>query len=482
MSTLRALLLLLALLAPMARAQDDEPPKERDPAAIAATPVGKQLTWVLSCINARAASDAEGRFTPRFLEQFTMTEVKELLSSLRDRAFKGSEVSLIEHEANPRPDALSCVIGNEDAERYLSLLLAVNEDTGKIAGMTFTASLSARDAADGGWNDLAGDMGQLQTGVWFGAYQINFEAPGTKDADVRIREVYEFGNRRRLNVSTASRIYLLNIAASKIADGSFQPSTPLSPTTSTLAQTLPLIAKGDLDAADLLAQTLTRQTIEDALSQLQEEPDLSLPYLTFAEWTRLKSPDHQAALANYLLDNGTLRRSMLAPGGEVAQLVAAINIKAPTPWTTPVEIQKVGWFATNKEAAYAVARLALLEQDPKVMASGLSTSWRQPQAAPTPAPNAAPATTTPRLTLDLDPKIWIDHLLIRGSEPGCQTLLLLLKRHDNHYFTQVVTWNNTAGPLDEPRLYELAQKGIEILAADQPPAPKPALPPAVKPE
>ena len=61
------------------------------------------------------------------------------------------------------------------------------------------------------------------------------------------------------------------------------------------------------------------------------------------------------------------------------------------------------------------------------------------------------------------------------------TIRLLLKRHDNRFFTQVVTWNNSQGPLDEPRLYDLAQKGIDILAADEPPAAPKAEPADVKP-
>ncbi len=458
----------IALLVASAHALPPMPDPESP--VIPDTPAGKQLAWILKSINARSAPDAAGRFNSRFLEQFSIAEVQDLLSSLRDRSFKGEQVVMLQHEAEPRRDAISCVIGNEDVERYLSLVLSVNEETGLISVMTFTASFSARQTNDGGWNDLAGDMGKLSNGVWFGAYEALFDKPGTPEADVRIRSIYEFGNRKALHLGSASRIYLLDAVASRLASKSLVASSPVGATT--LSSIIPSVAKGQPAACDELLNHLTRDEVERVVGSLQENPAPSIPYLSMIEVAALKAPRNKELLAQYAAGDVITRRDLV--DSTLAKEIVKPDV--PSRWSLPTEFQRVGWFATNKEAAYAVARLALFERDPNVIASWLSELWRQRQDEPVPLPlpieQLGKPAPQPRLALDFKPTLWRNHLLISGSEPGVMSMLLLLTSTDGRSFVMVLAWNNIEGPLDEPRLYEMAQKGLTILET-QFDAPKP---------
>jgi hypothetical protein len=453
-----------------------QPPAEPEaPRTDFTTPVGKQLVWVLKCINDRAASDLDNRFTPRFLEQFTIAEVKDLLATLRDKAFKESEVSLISHEAQPRPDALSCIIGNDDAERYLSLILSVNEETGRIAGMTFSVGMSNRDKAEdrsGPGGNIDGRLGRVPRGLWFGAYEINIEHGGEAKADVRIRNVYEFGSEKRLNLATACRVYVLGTAGARVVQGTLT-SQAVSlfdaggwPAGTPVMKLVGPAASGDVAASDALLLTFGRDIVEQYLKAMQDGADSSLPFLTFKEWGIIKSPDHAELMKEFAAAPSPKRREMLLPEGSIGNLVGANMIKAPSPWTEPAEIETIGWFSTNREAGYAIAKLAMFEADPAVKAAGLDRLWRQEQRGAQGKP--APA------LLELDPKVWTDTMILGGSEPGVRSLLSLLRRADGRLFSLVICWNDGQAALDEAKLRELASKGLDILAREGRPPEAPA--------
>ena len=436
-----------------------QPVPPSDPAK---TPVARQLEWVLRCINDRAVSDESSRFSPRFLEQHALPEVVDRLRNLRDRVFDGAPVSVVRDEQEPRADAVSCIIGNEDVERYLALILAVDEATGRISMLLLVAvSGSGRGSTPSGWNDLAGDFGRRNDGVWFGAYEVAMDQPGTPRADVRIRDIYEFGNQKSLAITTASRVYLLLATADAAIAGAL-------PAVDQLPSLVASVAKGSPGACDTLLAALTRPAVETCLSDLQESPSPSLPFLSHAEAALLKSPTQGHVLQRFQRVDRAERTAMLAPGGLVSLHRVAFS---PERQNRPVAVQSVGWFATRKEAAYAMARLALLERDPRVIAANLPAAWRQPQAPPVPLPVPPDALAEPIPPLQLDPAAWKDHVLLAGSEPGVHTLLMHLTSHDDRTFALVMTWNDVDRHLDEPRLHELARRGVAILEQDFEPAP-----------
>jgi hypothetical protein len=433
------------------------------PSDLAQTPVARQLDWVLRCINDRAVPEPQQRFSPRFLEQHELTEVVDRLRNLRDRVFDGTPVSVVRDEQEPRADAISCIIGNEEAERYLSLILAVDEASGRISVLLLvTASGGERNPTPSGWNDLAGDFGRRNDGVWFGAYEVAMDQPGTPRADVRIRDIYEFGNPKSLAITTASRVYLLLTIADAAVSGRL-------PSIEHLPALVAEVAKGSAPASDTLLAALTRPAVQACLSDLQERPAPNLPFLSRAEAALLKSPIQGDVLQRFMRVDEAERTAMLAPGGLVSLHRAAFPDRLQT---RPVEVQRVGWFATRKEAAYAMARLALLERDAKVIGAGLPAAWRQPQPPPRPLPRPADAPPAkPVEPLALDPAVWKDHVLLAGSEPGVYTLLMHLTSHDDRTFALVMTWNHVDAPLEEPRLHELARRGVTILARDLEPSP-----------
>ncbi len=428
------------------------------PSDLAQTPVARQLDWVLRCINDRATPDAEQRFSPRFLEQHPLPEVVDRLRHLRDRVFEGAAIGVVNHETEPRADAISCVIGNEKAERYLSLLLAIDEASGRISVLSLTATFGATDRPTAsGWNDLAGSMGRRNDGVWFGAYEVLMQEPGTPQADVRIRDIFEFGNARPLAITSVSRVYLLLALADAAIAGK-------APAVDQLPSLVADVAKGSPSSSDALLFGLTRPVVEASLGSLQEQPLLNIPFLSRDEAALLKSPTQGDVLQRFVRVDRAERSAMVAPGGLVSLHRAAFPGRRQA---RPAAVQAVGWFATRKEAGYAMARLALLERDPKVIAAGLPEAWRQPQPPPValPVPPDAPP-GEPISPLELDPATWKDHVLLAGSEPGVYTLLMHLTSRDDRTFALVMTWNDVDGPLEEPRLHELARRGVAILARD----------------
>jgi hypothetical protein len=453
-----ALALTLATLGGgLAWAQPDPPP---DPVQ---TPVGRQLDWVLRCINDRAVPDASSRFSPRFLEQHALPEVVDRLRNLRDRVFDGAPVSVVRDEQEPRDDAVSCIIGNEQAERYLSLILAVDEATGRISMLSIVATFGGGGRpANSGWNDLAGDFGRRNDGVWFGAYEVAMDRPGTPRADVRIRDIYEFGNRGPLAITTASRVYLLLATADAAIAGEL-------PAVDQLPSLVAAVAQGSPGACDTLLAALTRPAVERCLSDLQEDPAPNLPFLSRAEAALLKSPTQGHVLQRFQRVDRAERTAMLAPGGLVSLHRFAF---VPERQNRPVAVQTVGWFATRKEAAYAMARLALLERNPRVVAANLPAAWRQPQAPPVALPVPPDVVAgEPIPPLQLDPATWKDHVLLAGSEPGVSTLLMHLTSRDDRTFALVMTWNDVDRHLEEPRLHELARRGVAVLERGLEPSP-----------
>ena len=428
------------------------------------TPVAMQRAWILQCINDRAVPDAANRFTPRFLELRSLPDVVDQLRHLRDRVFDGAPVTLIRDEQEPRADALSCIIGNDDTQRYFALILAVDESSGRISLLSIVPTGGGGQPSNSGWNDLAGDFGRRNDGVWFGAYEVLMDQPGTPRADVRIRDIYEFGNPKPLAITSASRVYLLLALADAIIA-----RTP--PALDHLPSLVASVTRGSADASDTLLLALTRPAVETCLSDLQERPGPSLPFLSRAEVALLKSPTQDHVLQRFLRVDRAERTAMLAPGGLVSLHRAAFP---PRRQAKPTAVQSVGWFATRKEAAYAMARLALLERHPAVIAAGLPVAWRQPQPPPASPPRPADAPPAPTIEpLDFDPAQWKDHVLLAGSEPGIYTLLLHLTSHDDRTFALVMTWNHVDLPLEEPRLHELARRGITILARELAPRESP---------
>lgn len=441
-----------------------QPPDVGPPSTeqIMRSPVGKQLQWVLKCINERAAPDAPGNFTERFLEQFKIEDVQKRLSTLRDEAFKGEEVSLVRHEAEPRPDAMSAIIGNEDAERYLSVILSVNEESGKIAGMLFAVAGGPGGEGEARWDNLDGDLGRVQGGLWFGAYEVLVQRPGTKQADASVDPVYEFGWRKWLNLSHVSRAWVIGANAALLADGKVHLDDKVKFRTGeepSLRETLAKSAASDAEATDALIKFVGRADVEAYLRECSEKPHLSIPFLTQRENTLLKAPPNDALLKDYAAGDEDDRLDILSEKGRLA--AALEDTAGIAAWQQPREIQRVGWFASNREAGYALARLHALAGQPGM--EEFAGAWR--------APN-------PRITVDgveqeavvFDPKVWPKTAFLGGSEPGAMSLAWLLTRDDGKVYAMVMAWNNVDGPLEENKFYELAKKGLAILEKEGRPA------------
>jgi hypothetical protein len=456
-----------------------------DPYVIPKTPVGKQLSWVLRSINARKVEETEDRFSKRFLEIFKLSDVVTLLEGLRDRAFDGHEILMVQPDANARQDALTCTIGNEQVEKYLTLFLTVDENTGQIAGLSFSMGLrAAPDDIDNDdqvvmWDDLTGVAGDMERDVWFGLYRVNFSGAKT---DLRIKEIYEFGHRRTLNIGTFSRVYSLITFAEDLkqagegARGEMMgKAVPGDNINITMRDVVGGALAGSRAATDYVTVAVKRERVDETLRSLQDRAGLSLPYLTFARWEELHTdPDELAAYA------AVEERPAHPDAPRVNTLPPAWKAEPEKfGWEVPMHIDRVGWFATPREAAYALAKLAdLCREVPEMRAvwSGVPqadlrdrTGGKAGEKADDEPAEGTGAEPFTGLTLVSEPPRFAPEkfksvlTLTASGVPGVCAIGYVMEHANGSTYVMVMAWNNAEGTLDEPRMHVVMGRGLTIL-------------------
>lgn len=437
------------------------------------------MSWVLRSINNRKVEETQDRFSKRFLEMFKLSDVTVLLEGLRDKVFDGGAVMMVQPDANARRDAITCVIGNDEAERYLSLFLTVDETTGQIAGLSFATGVGNDRGGENDSTDLfdgvGGSAGDIPRDVWFGLYRIGFS---TEKSDLRIKEIYEFGHKRKLNIGTFSRIYPLLTASHAIvqAAGSNQDeqnstniatsprnqllaSHTLATVTSagaklTLENTFVLALSGDQLAVDAITARFTRSAIEDTLRQFQDGADVSLPWLTFAAWRTLCGDAEKSAAYGESKQREPL--GDLKEGDELSP-----QLREPLGWEEPRNIERVGWFANAREAAYALAQLAEYSRKApeikhmwdRAMQPELRERAKETELLP-------PVQQAPLFASDT----YISARALAGpGVPGVCAIGYILEHKNGSTYVMVMAWNDSKNPLEEPRMYTVAKKGVAIL-------------------
>lgn len=456
MKSLARLACLLALLLSTlhAAAQDEGPSVELPDSA-----PGRHMAWVLKVINGQDLGDPREHFSDHFLEMTGDAKVREMITSLRDKWWQGGDARPIRVDT-ANDSSIAVILNSEKVDHPLSAFLALDDKTGKIAGLTFTPAFgfgAGRQGNAADWDDMKGDMGKLNGGVSFGCYEIAQDP--TKPGATRLAPIHEFGEDTPRDIAGGVRLLVLTAVADAADAGTIRwdgmvpirekyKSAPpgrlaeaaVDAEFSAADLALRMMRESDNTATDHLIGLLGRDGAEKALTALARDKR-NIPLLTTREFYSLKLAEDQETLREYAGCDETDRRDML--DNDVSLMKPALMQAAD--WKNPREIDKVGWYASARELCHAWEVLHALE----------GKEHAEPLAA---AMNAG-------VGLTLDQQTWPLVRFAGGAEPGAQTLTMLMKRSDDRWFTIAAVWNNADKPLEQERLVDLLKSGVKILEA-----------------
>jgi len=465
--------LFFLILPTSVRAQpEDRPDPEREPAAEAAiipgTRAGNQLMWVLKVVNGQDLGDLSDHFTDRFVTT-KGDETRELLQGLRQEVFQGGKV-VINKILDSREEDISAEITAKDSWRYLHVFVMIDEKTGKIAALRF-APAGGVGRNVGNWKQFEGALGRMPAGVSFGAYELVARDPEDPASPLFMRVVSEIEADRRLNIGPTAYLYTLGALAEEVAKGTttWETKVTLKDDWKSLPPgdlrdqqgefTLAELARHVMDesdntAADHLLHTVGRDKVEAYMATLNLAHERSQPFLTSREEFALKLSNDKDLLARYAIAEPPARLAMLPD----------LQKRTPDPvaleaWNDPIEVERIGWFASASECCRVMFDLHRLTQK-----DGME-----------PLEKALRANRGLKISKDTWPRAWYKG----GSEPGVLNMTWFMERDDGRLFVMSVGWNNTKTVLQEARLLDMAVAGFRLLAeegrpkAPAPPAPKP---------
>ncbi|MGD9789800.1 MAG: serine hydrolase [Phycisphaerales bacterium] len=467
------------------------------------TPVGRQLEWVMGLLNGSHAlpiANAEEHFHEVFLKQVPPAKLSKALADIRESAFGGSKIDLIQVLQDGEGDfALTGLVrGGKESTRVLSVFIAIHEDDKRIVGLRFDrAGYDFGNVGD--WDAYRGTMGKRPGLLSFGAYELIEEVPGwprntgarnenePKDAETdaeksakplptfRLKPIHQIYDDKRLAVGSAFKLWVLGAIAEDVIagkrtwdetmaiDDAFK-SLPSGTMQNEAAGSehplehfaMKMISISDNTATDHLIHRVGRGRCAAYFSRFSDDPTRTLPFLSTMEMFKLKlaplpeSPDDdpEAFLApRYIGASEAEQAAMLAGPMDNSETTGAVTSADPIKsqimgWTTPRFVDSLEWFASARELAKTLADLHRLELDDRN------------------EPMRRVLRKNPGLMLDKG--TWKEIAYKGGSEPGVLSMNFLLTRKDDRLFVVTATWNSLEQPLDEERLFALVKRGIEL--------------------
>lgn len=472
--------------------QDRRPPADLEPERHEPTtrPVeipdsepGNQLRWVLEVINGGAPGEVASHFAPRYLQIFSVAEITEVLTTLREKSFGGARVELTRVEEEDLNDlALSGSLHGEETRQFLTVFLSLDEKTKQIAGLVFNpAAVAPVGEGSEGPDDLQAEVGGS---ILFGAYEImprkvkpgEAVAPATPPARGSrgvLSPIYEFGRSDGGAVAGLVRLWVLDALGAQVAhkrlswDGAIEirdeyKCIPGGETSSLDAgATLPvrelverMCAKDDTTAIEHLFRTVTREEVEGVLRRdTPETHDVRVPVLSVREMFALKLADREVLITDYLTDPLEKRRERLAVGGDIRSLEP--DWAGLERWTQPRLVDRIGFFAIPESLAATLADLRSLRDEPgcEHLLDGMAAG----------------------VPIELNRARWPTGYGAWAGEPGVAAAALMVERDDGRWFAVVAIWNNEKETLEHERLNNLMRQGLKLCdAVGKQEAPSPA--------
>jgi hypothetical protein len=382
---------------------------------VPSTPVGKQLTWLLSIASLLPlrAKEIGAHFDSAFLSQISPDVLNEALESLGP---PGSKVSLLKLEDVETSSLVALLAIGSD--RY-SVQLSVDH-TGLIDGLLFKPITSAVKT----WSQIDSELAKIAPGVSFLAarlsptgtcvsvHSIQAATPRPLGSMFKLFVLGALANAVKAHKITWSEVLTVTAAIKVGGSGTLQ-DEPDGTKISVEQTAIKMISLSDNTAADMLLKLVGRTAVEQQVKRWSSHPSLDIPFLTVSEMFALKYHDFPAFADRYLALKPAMRAAFLATS------VDSIPESAEASASSPRDINAIEWFASADDVCRALSGLSSLQGE-----AGLSPI------------NTVLSTNNGGIGLDAStwPRVWFKG----GSEPGVLTLGYLARDSAGKSFAVIV--------------------------------------------
>lgn len=413
------------------------------------TPAGAALEWFLNSVNAEAlptVEDIEARFTPEFLAQVPAAQLVNTTKGLRTQL--GSlEVREVREESAHR---LMATVHSSKADAPFAVHVGTEEEPPHRMSALFIRPLPRPAPAGDTWLKIDEDLVALGERVSFAAMRVN--------GDAGFVPVHMLHEDESLAIGSTFKLWILGALGEEVRAGDLRfedtlairdewkslPSGTMQFEPAGKAFALreyaeKMISMSDNTATDHLLYAVGRENAERFMRRFVKGWERNVPMLSTRDMFAMKLGADTTLPDRYLAEDASGRRQML--DGEVR--TAKMNLQQL--WQTPRRIDTLEWFASAEELCETIAWLAR-EGEAEGMSALMGAMSRNPGIA-------------------LDRERWSAFAYKGGSEPGVMNLTWWLRRADGVEFTLSVGVNDTARPLNEAAVVEIAQRAVALLAS-----------------
>jgi beta-lactamase class A len=392
------------------------------------TPAGAQARWLLGAVAHLpiATADVTAHFDQAFLAKNPPADLNTIFEALSG--------FVLDSVAASSPDTVVVVI---TASRTTKVEVSVSVDAhGLISGLRFQPvgasppASSPLPPAPSAWAGVEADVRSVAPTVRFLAASLNGDT---------CQSIEAINTTIPAPLASSFKLYVLDALATAIASGQVSWDQELTITSevksggSGTLQDEPvgtpvsvehvaslMISISDNTAADMLIGLLGPGAVEQAAKASgMADPALDTPFLTTRQQFTLDLYDWPKLAQRYLA---------LKPPQRARFLTSTVDGLTPSdqsPWTTPRDINSIGWFASPSDMCHVFASLAALARQPKL--APLATILDLPGQ------------------LGLSPSQWQSVWYKGGSDPGVLTLnYLAMTRSGKTYVVSVLAENPTA--------------------------------------
>lgn len=439
--TLFAAALVSASLA-TACGNDSESPTD-EPAATAPagvslpdTPAGQQTSWFLEASAHAPIPEEElaARMSPAFQQELPPSVVNDVLSVVG--ALEPVEIQ------SATDDAVVLDVRSQDGP--LTLTVRVDAE-GLISALNLAPALDLPPLPES-WDELSQRVGELGANTSFLAAELSDDGSCEPVHEVRGDDVMPIASMYKLYVMEAVQ---RAVDAGELAwdaqvtvteenqswpTGLLQDEEPGTQVTVAEAAGL-MISFSDNTAADILVDTVGRESVEDVIAETSDHAEENRPLLTTQEMFKLRIVDYPAMADEYAGLSEDERRSFLTSTVAAAELP---ELAAAEQWTAARHIDTIGWFGSAADMCAAFGALydgaaenvatAMSDNDGGI---SLGAQW---------------------------PTVWYKG----GSEPGVTALGYLAENDDNERYVVVVLSNSP--DQEVPELAESEARIMEMMS------------------
>jgi hypothetical protein len=422
------------------------------------TPAGRQLQWVLDEMNGVEPIPTEDVIKAHFGDDFlAQVPSGQVIGIFVEFASQSLDVQVLEIAGVSTPLVLDVIAetGGEANQKIVVSIQVEAQSPNRISGLLFQAYGTTPLATPSvtSWSDLSTAL--ISAGPIMALHVEDLSASG------EAASIEETNPHTVLAIGSIFKLYVLGALATAIDQGDLSWDQELTVTdelkslpsgvtqTETAGTKLTIeelsrrmIAISDNTATDILINAVSRASCEEALVSMGNSvPAQNTPFPTTRELFILKYGGDPDILRRYAVKDEAGRREILA---EIAAMPLPDLTTATIP-TTPVEIERVEWFATAPDISTALAWL---------WAKGLEPGLELVREILTINPGVA-----------FDASVWKSVAFKGGSEPGVLALGWLLERNDGRTFTVTCGVNNPEKALPEEMIIATASSGFSLLAA-----------------